>query len=152
MLQTTLWIMIKDGKIFLWEKKNGFAKWVLNWVWWKQEAAESIEECMIREAKEEINIDIIEQEKIWVMTFVFEDKPERNLVMHIYNILNYTWDIKESEEVKPFWFDLSNIPYEKMWEFDKHWLPRFLDWEKDIEYNVWYDTDNWKVLRYNKIK
>ena len=35
-------------------EKIGFAKWVLNWVGGKQEWNESIEECMIREAKEEI--------------------------------------------------------------------------------------------------
>jgi len=35
--------------------------------------------------------------------------------------------MKESEEIKPFWFDLENIPYKKMWEFDKHWLPRILN-------------------------
>ena len=152
MIQATLWIMVKDGKIFLWEKMRGFAKWVLNWIWGKQEGDESMDKCMIREAKEEIGVNIIEQEKVWIMTFIFEEKPEFNLTVHLYNIINYTWEPKESEEIKPFWFDLDNIPYEKMWEFDKYWLPRILNWEKDIEYKTWYDFDNWKLLRYNKIK
>ena len=152
MIQTTLWVIIKDNKIFLWEKMRGFAKWVLNWVWWKQEWNESMWECMIREAKEEININITKQEKIWIMNFYFENKSDWNLTVHLYNILDYNWEMKESEEIKPFWFDLENIPYKKMWEFDKHWLPRILNWEKYIEYNVWYDADNWKMLDYKKIK
>ena len=152
MKNATLWIMIKNNKIFLWEKMRGFAKWVLNWVWWKQEGSETIAECMIREAKEEINIDIIKQESVWKMTFIFEEKPELNLVVYLYNILDYTWKITESEEIKPFWFDLDNIPYKKMWELDKDWLPRILNWEKDIEYKAWYDYDNWNLLRYNIIK
>ncbi len=151
MLQTTLWVMVKNNKIFLWEKMKWFAKWVLNWIWWKQEWEENIDYCMIREAKEEINIDIIKQEKVWIMNFYFENKSDWNLTVHLYNILDYSWKIKESDEIKPFWFDLENIPYDKMWEFDKIWLPRILNWEKDIKYDVWYDTDNWKLLKYNKI-
>ncbi len=152
MIQTTLWVIIKDWKIFLWEKMRGFAKWVLNWIWWKQEWNESLEECMIREAKEEIWIDVLKQEKVWKMTFIFEEKPEFNLVVHLYNILEFNWEPKETEEIKPFWFELKNIPYDKMWEFDQTWLPRIINWEKDIEYKVWYDKDNWKVLRFTKIK
>ena len=152
MIKTTLWVIVKGDKIFLWEKKRGFAKWVLNWVWWKREWNETMDDCMKREANEEIWIDIIKQEKVWLMYFYFEDKPEWNLVVYLYNIFDYDWDIVESEEIKPFWFDLNNIPYDKMWEFDKVWLPRILYWEKDIEYKVWYDTDNWKLLRFDKIK
>ena len=148
MIQTTLWVILKDGKIFLWEKMRGFAKWVLNWIWWKQEWNETLEKCMIREAKEEIWIDILKQEKVWKMIFIFEKKPEFNLVVHVYNILDFDWEPVETEEIRPFWFDLKNIPYDKMWEFDKTWLPRILNWEKDIEYKVWYDKDTWKVLRF----
>jgi len=143
---------VKDWKIFLGEKIRWFAKGVLNWIWGKREWNETMEECMIREAKEEINIDITKQEKVWKMHFYFKEKPEFNLTVHLYNILEYTWEIKETKEIRPFWFDLENIPYDKMWEFDKIWLPRILNWEKDIEYEVWYDKDNWSVERYKKIK
>ena len=144
--------MVKDWKIFLWEKKKGFAKWVLNWVWWKQEWNESIEKCMIREAKEEIWIDILNQEKVWIMHFYFKDKPEWNLDVHLFNVIDFSWNIIESDEIRPFWFDLESIPYDKMWEFDENWLPRILKQEKDIEYSVWYDRDNGKVLKYEKIR
>ena len=152
MLQTSLWIMVKNWKIFLWEKKKGFAKWVLNWVWWKLEWNESMEQCMIREAKEEIGIDILKQESVWIMHFYFKDKPEWNLDVHLFNVIDFSGEIYESDEIRPFWFDLEEIPYNKMWEFDKTWLPRILSWEKYIEYSVWYDRDNGKVLKSEKIK
>lgn len=58
MIITTLWVLIENDKIFLWEKKKWFAKWVLNWIWWKIDNGESIEDCMKREAQEEIWIKI----------------------------------------------------------------------------------------------
>lgn len=152
MLETTLWVIVKDNKIFLWEKMKGFAKWVLNWIWWKREWNESMWECMKREAYEEIWINIVKQEDVWIMHFNFNDKPELNLVVYIYNILEYTWNIIESVEIKPFWFNLNDIPYNRMWEFDKYWLPRILNWEKNLEYNVWYDKEKWTLLKFEKIK
>jgi len=153
MKQSTLAIMIKDNKIFLWEKKRGFAKGVLNWVGGKQEWSETIEGCMIREAKEEIWIDILSQEKIWVLNFYFpEEKKDWNQAVHLFLVDSWQWEIIESDEIRPFWFPLDKIPYDKMWEDDIYWLPRVLIWEKDIEYNFWFDKDNWKILKYEKIK
>ncbi len=152
MLQTTLAVMIKDNKIFLWEKKRGFAKWVLNWVWGKQEWSESIEDCMIRETKEEIWVDILSMDKIWVLHFFFENKSDWNQSVHLYDIKSWEWEIIETEEIKPLWFDLDKIPYDKMWADDIYWLPRILDWEKFVEYNFFFDWENWKVLKYEIIK
>jgi len=151
MLQTTLAVMVKDNKIFLWEKKKGFAKWVFNWVWWKQELNESIGDCMIRETKEEIWVDILSMDKIWVLHFFFENKSDWNQSVHLYDIKSWEWEIIESEEIKPLWFNLDKIPYDKMWADDIYWLPRILAWEKFVEYNFFFDWENWKVLKYEKI-
>jgi len=153
MLQTTLWIIIKGDKIFLWEKKRWFAKWVLNWIWWKQEKLETIIWCMIRESKEEIWININKKDLdfLGVLHFYFDDK-NMDQDVHLFKILDYTWEIIESDEIKPYWFDLDNIPYDKMWEDDKVWLPRILNWEKDIEYEFYFDKDNWKMIKSKLIK
>ncbi len=107
---------------------------------------------MIREAKEDIWIDILNQEKIWILNFYFDEKTEWNQAVHLFEILEFSWEIIESEEIRPFWFDLDKIPYEKMWEDDIYWLPRILAWEKNIEYNFWFDTDNGKILKWEKVK
>lgn len=151
MIQATLWIMIKEWKIFLGEKKRWFGKWVLNWIWWKQEWNESIEECMIREANEEIWINISDIHQVALLHFYFDEKPEWNMDVHIFLINEYSGKIIETDEIKPLWFDLDKIPYENMWADDIYWLPRVLEWEINIEYNFYFDKDNWKIRDYQLI-
>ncbi len=154
MLQTTLWLIIKDWKIFLWEKKRWFAKWVLNGIWWKTEPNESIEECIIRETKEEIWVTITEKEKVGILHFQFEEWKNKNITVHLFKISDYSWKIIETEEIRPFWFPVDKIPYDKMWVDDIHWLPRILNWETNLEYIFYFDSDSWdgKILKHEKIK
>ncbi|MEK7504190.1 MAG: hypothetical protein AAB550_01680 [Patescibacteria group bacterium] len=37
---------------------------------------------------------------------------------------------KVNEEMKPQWFDIDKIPYDKMWVDDIYWLPKALDGQK----------------------
>lgn len=109
---------------------------------------------MIRESKEEIWINILKSDLkyLWVLHFYFDKNKEWNQDVYIYNILDFTWDIIETDEIKPLWFDIDNIPYDKMWKDDIYWLPRVLNWEKDIEYNFWFDKDNWNILNKELLK
>jgi len=34
--------------------------------------------------------------------------------------------VKETEEMKPEWFSIDEIPYDKMWDDDSYWMPRIL--------------------------
>ncbi|MDP2090992.1 MAG: 8-oxo-dGTP diphosphatase [Candidatus Gracilibacteria bacterium] len=151
MIQATLGIMIKDGKIFLGEKKRGFGKGVLNGIGGKQEGNESTEECMIREANEEIGINISDIHQVALLHFYFDEKPEWNMDVHIFFINDYSLEIIETDEIKPMWFDIDNIPYDKMWADDIYWLPRVLAGEKNIEYNFYFDKDNGKMRDFQKI-
>jgi hypothetical protein len=36
----------------------------------------------------------------------------------------------ETDEAKPFWTELSKIPYNQMWQDDPHWLPLVVDGTK----------------------
>ena len=44
--------------------------------------------------------------------------------------MKYSGEATETEEMRPKWFDLDNIPYEEMWPDDKCWMPIFLRGEK----------------------
>ena len=34
--------------------------------------------------------------------------------------------VTESEEMRPEWYDVQSIPYERMWLDDQYWLPLLL--------------------------
>ena len=34
---------------------------------------------------------------------------------------------KETDEMRPEWIDTSKMPYSKMWEADRHWMPHVIE-------------------------
>ena len=39
----------------------------------------------------------------------------------------FSGDLMETDEALPFWCPLSEIPWDKMWEDDIHWLPQAIE-------------------------
>ena len=150
MKKTTLWFIIENDKITLAMKKRWFGAGWYNGVGGKVEEWETIQQAMIREAKEEINIDILDLEYIWVLNFYFDEKEDWNQSVYVYFIKKYNWEIQESEEMKPYWFSLKEIPYDKMWEDDKIWLKWVLEWDRNIKYNFYFNKDG-KLRDYDKV-
>lgn len=154
-LYTTLLHVIKDGKILLAEKKRGFGQGLLNGVGGKVEPDETIEEAMIREAKEEIGIIPINYKKRGLLVFEEFFKGEQTKVfMSIYTAYDYLGEPTESDEMKPIWVSLNQIPYEKMFEDDKFWLKHVIEGRNfvgsfiyDKNFNLLYSKivkENWE--------
>jgi 8-oxo-dGTP pyrophosphatase MutT (NUDIX family) len=119
----------KEGKISeicLAMKKRGFGVGKWNGVGGKVEKGEKIIDAAKREAKEEINIDILNMKKMAENSFYFPHKPEWNQKVHVYLSEVWSGEPTESEEMRPQWFLVENIPYEKMWSDDEFWLPKVL--------------------------
>ena len=126
-LNTTLLLIIKDDKILLARKKRGFGAGLYNGVGGKVEQNETIEQGMLREVKEEINITPTDFKKRAEIKFDEYVNGERAFVyMTIYTATNYEGELQESNEVAPEWFELSKIPYTKMFPDDSYWLPEIL--------------------------
>lgn len=150
MRKTNLGIVIKDGKILLCMKKRWFWAGLWNSAGGKLDDCESMEECMIRELKEETNLEATNLELSWILYFHFPDNPDWNNECHVFRINDFAWVAEETEEMKPEWYNLDEIPYDKMWKDDPIWLPRIIAWEY-IEYELYFDKD-WWVAKYVKIK
>ncbi len=58
--------------------------------------------------------------------FKFESDEEDHDV-HFFRALEYSGEPRESDEMTVEWFHINDIPYDKMWEADKHWLPLLLE-------------------------
>ena len=43
--------------------------------------------------------------------------------MRVYRAADLVGAPVETDEAEPFWFDLDAIPFDRMWEDDRYWLP-----------------------------
>lgn len=125
----TLTVIIKDQQILLGLKKRGFGVGRLNGFGGKVDKEESIEEAAIREVFEETSLQLKSIEKIGLLNFSWQNKPDI-LEVHLFHSDNFKGEPQESEEMKPAWYSIKQIPYKKMWDDDKYWLPLFLSGQK----------------------
>ena len=59
-----------------------------------------------------------------ILEFTFENGD--HLVGHLFSAHTFIGSPQETEEMKPLWFDITEIPYSDMWPDDKLWLPLLL--------------------------
>lgn len=124
--------LLKDDEVLLAMKKRGFGVGKWNGVGGKLKEDETVEEATVREAKEEIGVEIAanDLEKIAEINFHFPDKEGWDNFVHCYVARKWKGEPQESEEMKPQWFKISEIPLTQMWVADTHWLPQALAGQK----------------------
>jgi len=134
MNNTTLLFLVKKdgekvGELCLAMKKRGFGMNRFNGTGGKLKEGESIEQAAKRETEEEIGVRAIDLQQVATLDFFFAKKPEWSQQVHVF--FTTTWDgvPTESEEMRPEWFTVDAIPFDKMWPDDIFWLPRVLKGE-----------------------
>ncbi|MEK7464207.1 MAG: 8-oxo-dGTP diphosphatase [Patescibacteria group bacterium] len=142
----TLTLVHNHPQILLGMKKRGFGAGKWNGFGGKVEPGESIEDAALREMREEAGIELASVEKFGVLDFSWKDNPEI-LEVHIFRGKEFLGKPKESDEMKPQWFHVNEIPFHAMWSDDKHWMPLFLA-NKKFNGNFVFDKDN-NVLEHN---
>jgi mutator protein MutT len=123
MKHVTLVFLRRDNEILLAMKKRGFGvnKW--NGAGGKVEEGETPPQAAVREAEEEINVTPRNLQKVGEIDFYLTEEPNFNHYAHIYTATEWTGEPQETEEMRPQWFKISDVPYDKMWGDDKYWLP-----------------------------
>lgn len=143
----TLCIIHKNDQILLGLKKQKIGAGLWNGFGGRVEEGETIEEAARREVKEEIGVEVTDLEKLGVNTFRLHNFPEI-LEVHIFKARDFKGELIETDEMGlPKWFPISEIPYEKMWSDDIHWLPFFLA-DKKFKGDFTFDAGN-KVAAYH---
>lgn len=132
-------------------KKTGFGKGYYLGIGGKVENSESIEEGAIREFEEEVRIKIPEPnlQKAAVLDFFFPHITNEswNQQVHAYIVTHWIGEPMETREIMPAWFNKDKIPFDRMWDDARFWLPPILEGKKmhgEFLYNK-----NLKVLEYS---
>ena len=94
---------------------------------------------------EEVNIDPEEIEKVGELEFIFGQNPFQ--LVHVFKAENYSGQPEESDEARPEWFNIDNLPFDDMWPDDKYWIPKMLEGEK-FEAWFYFDEDGDEILEH----
>lgn len=121
----TLIFIIQDGRVLLIEKKRGLGAGKINGPGGKIEAGETPLQAIIRETQEELVITPHDPVKIGELRFSMSDCPD--ILCHVFRSQGFTGTPTETDEAVPRWTALDAIPYQQMWEDDRHWLPLVLE-------------------------
>ena len=105
------------------KRGKGEGKW--NGFGGKVEAGETIEDATRREVLEESGITVSHMEKVGVLDFTLPEEAQIWQV-HIFKTRDFEGELIETEEMKPKWFSVNEIPFEQMWSDDRYWFPLFL--------------------------
>ncbi|OGE64499.1 hypothetical protein A3J13_02650 [Candidatus Daviesbacteria bacterium RIFCSPLOWO2_02_FULL_36_8] len=124
MRQTAACFLIKDNQVLLLrvhypdghEIWNGVGGWI--------EEGETIEDGIIREIKEEIQVDVKIEDLKKGYEYLYDGIP-----FTAFTTLIWEGELKANErsikEIK--WFNFDEIPYDQMISDNKEWLPKILD-------------------------
>jgi len=123
----TLVFLRKDDEILLAMKKRGFGEGLWNGVGGKVDDGESYKQAAIRETEEEIGVTPVKLNQTFELFFDYSNGPsEKDFLVKVFTSYEWEGEPAESEEMRPQWFTLDSIPYDKMWDDDRFWLPKLL--------------------------
>lgn len=125
-------------------KKRGFGNGMWNGSGGKPNEGEAIDEAAIREVQEELGVKVLTLQKRGEISF-FLEKENSSVLMHVFFATDWQKEPVESEEMKPKWFKINDVPYERMWEADSEWLPIVFSGKK-IRARYSYSHEGGKVL------
>jgi 8-oxo-dGTP diphosphatase len=144
--KATLLFVIKDGQILLIEKKRGLGAGKINGPGGRVDPGETYEQCAVREVQEELCITATGVELAGELYFQFVDGY--SIYAHVFKASGYEGTPTETPEAKPRWTPLGEIPYEKMWQDDIHWLPAMIEGRSFVGKFVFEgDTMLWKDVQ-----
>ncbi len=140
---STLCFLIRGKQVLLGFKKVGFGAGKYTGFGGKVETGETISTATIRELEEETSIKVLEEnlQPGGRLTFLFPAKPAWSQDVHVFLATTWEGDPAESIEMRPAWFAVDEIPFERMWQDAAHWLPRILAGER-VDARFTFDQDN----------
>ena len=136
-------------QVLLGYKKSGFGQGKFTGFGGKVEEGECVAEAAIREMEEETGVHLapVDLKYAGRLAFYFPDKPSWSQLVYVYISWEWEGDPVELEQVTPAWFDVDQIPFERMWQDSVHWLPPILT-GKQVEADFTFKNDNENIRNF----
>jgi 8-oxo-dGTP diphosphatase len=137
----------RAGEVLLIEKLTGFGAGKVNGPGGKLEIGETPREAAARETREEVGIDPLDPVKRGELRFQFADGL--SIHCHVFTARDWAGEARASLEARPFWVPIREVPYDRMWQDDRHWLPFVLEAGQDVDARFGFQGDVmvWKDVR-----
>lgn len=113
-------------RVLLGMKKRGFGMGRWNGFGGKVQEGESVAQAAQRELREEAGIEAEDLMPAGALEFTFAGSPDIHEV-HVFRASRISGEPTESEEMRPQWFAVDDVPFDAMWPDDRHWFPLFLE-------------------------
>lgn len=113
-----------EGKLLLIHKKTGLGRGKINAPGGRIEPGETAAQAAVRECCEETGITPSAVTAAGELNFYF--CGGYSLKGYVFTATAFDGEMTETEEAAPFWCAEAEIPYDKMWEDDRYWLPKLL--------------------------
>src|SRR3989338_3239517 len=110
----TLCIVHTDASILLGLKKRGLGAGRWNGFGGTVHDGENVKTAAIREVHEETLITVEDLVEVGMLEFDLEDRG-LHLEVYVFSARTFTGAPTETDEMRPLWFSLDQIPYSEMW-------------------------------------
>ncbi|OGC52202.1 hypothetical protein A2982_01330 [candidate division WWE3 bacterium RIFCSPLOWO2_01_FULL_39_13] len=107
----------------------------------KFEKDETAEQALLREVQEEIGVTLTEFKEMGRVFFLFPYTPKWNQDVAVYVGAKWDGEPTESDETQPSWFPISDLPFNRMFVDNQHWVPQVLE-GKRVDAIFLYDDNH----------
>ncbi|KAJ2858985.1 hypothetical protein GGI22_003136 [Coemansia erecta] len=112
-------------QVLLGLKKRGMGVGLWNGFGGKVEPKETFDECAHRELKEECGLSAAAMRHVG--TLFMKRRDGTGMTICVYTAHGLSGPIVESDEMKPKWFDVLDLPYDNAYKEARLWWPTMLD-------------------------
>ncbi|MCB1165412.1 MAG: DUF429 domain-containing protein [Leptospiraceae bacterium] len=123
--RATLTFLLDGDRVLLGLKKKGFGAGYWNGFGGKIESGETVKQAAAREVLEECGMTTAKLQPAGKLYFHFEDDPRR-IEGFLFRCSEFSGEPRETDEMRPQWYAISELPLHQMWEDDRFWLPHVL--------------------------
>ncbi|KAJ6640475.1 hypothetical protein lerEdw1_013705 [Lerista edwardsae] len=129
----TLVLVLQPQHVLLGMKKRGFGAGRWNGFGGKLLPGETVEQAARRELQEESGLTVDTLQKMGRITFEFVGNTEL-MEVHIFRADSFQGNPAESDEMRPQWFNLDQVPFKNLWPDDIYWFPLLLQKKQFLGY------------------